>query len=105
MTIVAAIIGLYMTACTLIITVWGFQRLVTRRRPNLQILALEERIMQLEVAVADARRQLQPTPTMVPPQDHIEHNWIAVSSAANGELWRTCYDCGAREEYFQWPTN
>ena len=55
-----ALLGIYMTGCTLIFTVWGFQRLVGKRRPNLRIQALEDRISQLEVAVAMARRDLQP---------------------------------------------
>jgi hypothetical protein len=55
MTVLAIIIGICVTACILIPT-----RIHSERRYRTTIADLEVRVEQLEVAVAEARRNLQP---------------------------------------------
>jgi hypothetical protein len=99
----AALLGLYMTGCTLIFTVWGFQRLVGKRSPNVQILALEERVEQLEVAVAEARRNLQPVPAYPQDSGHL-HN-LRTFKTLDG-LSVKCVECGYVERLENpWPTS
>jgi hypothetical protein len=64
MTVLAIIVGICVTACILIPT-----RIHSERRYRTTIADLEVRIEQLEVAVAEARRNLQT------PQDGEHFQW------------------------------
>jgi hypothetical protein len=90
MTVLAIIIGICVTACILIPT-----RIHSERRYRTTIADLEVRIEQLEVAVAEARRNLQPVPTYPQDANHL-HN-LRTFYTTNGVSVK-CVECGYAEQ-------
>jgi hypothetical protein len=90
MTVLAIIIGICVTACILIPT-----RIHSERRYRTTIADLEVRVEQLEVAVADARAQLQASPAY--PQDANHLHSLRTFHTANGRGVK-CVECNYVEE-------